>query len=447
VALLGALLALAVPGQLSCRPARSTPPRVVVLVSIDTLRADHVGAYGYSRATTPNLDAFAKEGTVFEDAMSPSPWTLPAHASLLTGLYPGRHGVVTHESRLPASVSTLAEAMGKSGFITAAVVNSHRLSPHYGLQKGFWKFRYVAEEAGQREPGSAITDQAVHWLKRYAGERVFLFVHYYDVHSDYASRPEFEELFLRPYEGPADGTTRGLRAHRTGELRYGAADAERLVDLYDAGIRQMDHELSRLFAAIQAHAGASGALVMVTSDHGEEFLERGGVLHGRTQFQEMLHVPLVVHGPGVPRGRRIETPVSLVDVPPTLLRLAGIEPPSGLDGEDLSNLLGPAPPAHLSRRALFAAADHQDDRFDERHAVRRGSFKLHADRAMRETRLFDLDADPGEERDLSAERPDVRRDLGAHLARYGELARPSASATGAISPEDRARLESLGYLQ
>lgn len=431
-----------------CRSERGDPaPRTVVLISIDTLRADHLGSYGYSRPTSPHMDALAAQAVLFEDVTSPSPWTLPAHASLLTGLYPSRHGLTTHTSHLPESVTTLAEMLARQGFMTAAVVNSHRLSSHYGLERGFEKFLYVKERAGQREPGTAITDKATQWLRRFAGERLFLFVHYYDVHSDYASRPEFERPFVRVYHGPADGTTNQLRAHRAGTFRFAPEDARHLVDLYDAGIRQMDEELARLLSAIETH-GAGRALVIVTSDHGEEFLERGGVLHGRTQFQELLRVPLILRGPGLPRGHRVKTPVSLVDVLPTLLRLVTVDASAGLDGEDLTSLWSGAPRLHLGRRALFAEADHWDDAFDITSAVRRERHKLHFNRLTGASQLFDLEQDPGEQVDLSVTRPDVREDLGARLARLRELRRTAAARSSApLSPEEVERLRSLGYMQ
>jgi arylsulfatase A-like enzyme len=345
------------------------------------------------------------------------------------------------DSYLPATISTLAETLARHGFLTAAVVNSYNLSDHYGLERGFQRFHYVRENAGQREPGTAVTERALRWLTTHADKRLFLFVHYYDVHSDYVSRPEFERLFESGYRGPVDGTTRQLREFRAGRIRFRPEDAARLVDLYDAGIRQLDQELQRLLSAID-----SRALVFITSDHGEEFLERGGVLHGRTQFQELVRVPLLVRGPRLPPGLRVSTPVSLVDVVPTLLRLVGLDPLPGIDGEELTSLWTDAARPGLKDRVLFGEADHGNAESDITRAVRRGRHKLHYNRLTRVSQLFDLETDPGEREDRVTKEPEVVAGLDQRLARFLTIS-PPAGKSAPLSPEEAERLRSLGYLQ
>jgi arylsulfatase A-like enzyme len=426
--------------------ARARPPQqIVVLVSIDTLRADHLGCYGYRRKTSPALDRLAAEGTVFEDAMTPAPWTLPAHASLLTGLYPSRHGLKAHDRYLPASVRTLGESFARAGFVTAAVVNSQNLSPRFGLDRGFREFLYVEEVAGQRAPTRKIVDQAVAWLKRYGSGRLFLFVHSYDVHSDYASEPEYEREFVTAPKRGVDGTTAQLMAYRQGKLKLSPAAAPYLMDLYDAGIRQMDDELARLVGALRDGGLLDRTLFLLTSDHGEEFFEHGDVLHGRTQFQEVVRVPLVLRGPGIAAGRRISTPVSLIDVMPTLLSRLGVKPPEALDGEDLTRLLeGDA--GRLATRVLFGEADHNNAQADVTRAVRRGSSKLVYDRLTEKHALYDLSQDAAERSDVAAARPELARELMEPLRRFlairGETGTPLK-----LSPEELQRLRSLGYLQ
>jgi len=278
-------------------------------------------------------------------------------------------------------------------------------------------------------------------MERYAGRKLFLFVHYYDVHSDYRSRPEYERQFVRPYAGRADGTTDQLTAYREGKVALDAGDAPHLVDLYDAGIRQMDAELSRLFVAL---ATGDPTLLVVTSDHGEEFLERGGVLHGRTQFQEVVRVPLILRGPGLPAGRRLATPASLIDVMPTLLAAAGAPPPASLDGVDLSPCWRTGEPPR--DRHLFGEADHNNEEPDITRAVRHGPHKLHFNRLTRDVALFDLAADPGERADVAAQRLEVVAGLRAHLDRFLQV-RPEATTPVQLTPEERERLRSLGYLR
>jgi arylsulfatase A-like enzyme len=438
------LAALAGAGT-ACR-ARPAIERVV-LVSIDTLRPDHLGAYGYARPTSPVLDALAARGVLFEDASSPSPWTLPAHASLLTGLYPGRHGVKGHDRYLPAAVPTLASLLGRAGWTTAAVVNSHNLGPRFGLDRGFQQFLYVEEVAAQRAPTTRLVDQALAWLRRHRDRPFFLFLHSYDVHSDYASLPEHERAFASPYDGPADGTTAQLIAFREGRVRLSARDAPHLVDLYDAGIRQMDAELGRLLSALSAEGLAEGTLLVVTSDHGEEFFEHGGVLHGCTQYEEVVRVPLVVSGPGVAAGRRVAVPASLLDVMPTVLGRLGVAFPPGLDGEDLGGLLSGGARPGLAERVLFGEADHHNVEHDITRAARRASWKLHFNRLSGEAALFDLRSDPGERTDLAPARPEVARELRSRLDRF-LLVQPAAPPPAVtLSPQEVEKLRSLGYVR
>ena len=182
-------------------------PELILLLSLDTLRADHLGLYGHHRATSPVLDAFAAGGTVFEDASSTSPWTMPAHASMLTGLYPLNHRVLTFETGLPGDIPTLAGELRAVGYRTAAAVNSGWLrKERFGLTRDFDQYLFVDDTQDRRAPNTWITDQSISWLETEDPRPLFLFVHYYDVHSDYSSLPEYERLFVSPYEGEADGT-------------------------------------------------------------------------------------------------------------------------------------------------------------------------------------------------------------------------------------------------
>jgi arylsulfatase A-like enzyme len=441
---LAALLAVLAPAC-SRAPAGAQPPQLIVLVSIDTLRPDHLGCYGYARNTSPTLDRLAREGTLFEDAMTPAPWTLPAHASLLTGLYPSRHGVKGFGHYLPAKLETLAQVLGRSGYATAAVVNSHLLTSRSGLDRGFQEFVYVEEMAPQREPTRKLVDQAIEWLTRSRARKAFVFLHSYDVHSDYKAEERYEREFLRPYAGKADGTSRQLMAVREGKAALGPADAPNLIDRYDAGIRQTDDEIARLVRFLETSGLLERTLLVVTSDHGEEFFEHGGVLHGRTQFQEVVRVPLILRGPGVPRGRRVAMPVSLLDVMPTLAARAGAKASANLDGDDLAPALaGDAP--RLAGRTLFGEADHVNSQPDITRAVRRGGFKLVYDRVTEERRVFDLAGDPGETRDASAAHAETTRQLEQQLQRFLAI-RAEQAGSSKLTPAEIEKLRSLGYVQ
>ncbi|OQY68341.1 MAG: hypothetical protein B6D46_03910 [Polyangiaceae bacterium UTPRO1] len=425
------------------RPAAPPPPRRVVLLSIDTLVPAHLGCYGYDRATSPRLDAVARTGVVFERATSPAPWTLPAHASMLTGLYPSSHGLRDHDVTLAANVATLADVLAAHGFATAAVVNSHNLSPLFGLQRGFQQYEYVKEEVGRREPTRAITDRAVEWLGQHRDDRFFLFVHTYDVHSDYRSLPEYERRFVRPYAGPADGTTAQLLRARTGKLTLDAADIEHVQDLYDAGIRQYDDELGRLLDAL---GDDPGTMLIITSDHGEEFGEHGGFLHGRTQFEEVVRIPLIVRGGGAPAGLRVATTASLIDVMPTILAAVGVPAPGALDGVDLAPLWRGDADA-IGERTLFHEADHNNAAPDVTRAVRHDREKLHVDRLTGSAMLFDLAADPGERRDVAAAEPARVGTLRAALEAFAKTHTATGGGPVTLTPEQLERLKSLGYVR
>ena len=434
---------------LSHAPASAAAPNVI-LISIDTLRADHLGCYGYARSTSPSLDRLASEGVVLTDVSAPSPWTRPSHASLLTGLYPSRHGVKTPAHGLSSAVATLAEHFAAAGYATKAIVNSEHLDERFGLLRGFAAFDYVSEWSRwppwrKRIVDSAdvITDRALRELAA-AGERpFFLFLHYYDPHSDYAPPGDYARLFVGPYEGPLDGDTEQLLEIQRTKRPLRREDRDHLVDLYDAEIRQLDAQLARLFAFLDEHGLTRSTIVAVTSDHGEEFLDHGSVLHGHTLYQELLAVPLILRGPGVAVGRRVSAVASLVDVPPTLLSLAGLSPLSEVDGLDLSTQWTLDPPEPTDR-AVFAEADSKNAQPDVKRMVRSGRWKLCYDRLEKKAQLYDLAADPMEQVDVSESNREIVAELEARLERFMRGERSVAQPI-VVPPAARERLRSLGY--
>jgi arylsulfatase A-like enzyme len=471
-------------------PPSGRPP-LVILVSLDTLRADHLGLYGYERSTSPILDALALESAVFDDASTTAPWTLPAHASMLTGLYPVSHGVMTGRQRLPGDVPTLAGFLRARGFNTAAVVNSFWLKKgNFDITRDFEHNLWVEEDVHRASPSSWVTDQAIEWLKaRKDDEPMFLFVHYFDAHSDYASLPEYENLFVRPYDGTVKGTAvelmeqnvdpvvvehcrmnfneqdctghnihAGLVVDEEFERRvFNDADIQHLVDLYDAGIRQLDAEIGRLFRYLDEAGLAEEALLVVVSDHGEEFAEHGGTDHMRTQYQEVVRICFLLRGPGVPAGIRYETPISLVDLTPTILSFAGIARTTPTEGLDLSVLWTGGDRSEFDSRLIFhdagwGASSHNIESLlpyaPRSHSVRRGQYKLYySNRAEPNHVLFDLEADPGETRDVTAEHPELAAELRRVLDERDAAvqARQEAPAVK-LDPEEAARLRALGYL-
>jgi arylsulfatase A-like enzyme len=441
----GALL-LASAGLGACSE-RAPRARNVILISVDTLRADRLGCYGYGRPTTPFLDRQARAGVLFEDATATSSWTYPSHASMFTGLYPGRNGATELEQRMRPAVASLAEWLAARGFRAEGVVSS-TLFLGYGLERGFEKLEYV--EPGGVEP-SHVTAKALEWLAAVEREKPFFFlVHYLDPHSDYGALPEFEAPFHEPYEGPATGKSAQLFEHIQGLLRFTPADARHLSNLYDAGVRQQDAELEKLFAALEREGLLADTLVLLTSDHGEEFLEHGGVMHGLAQYEESVRVPLVLWGPDLPAGVRVADGVSLVDLMPTVLDVLGLPAPAGLDGVSL-RALWESPGATRAPRALFVEADMDPPGPTARRmvpgddlAVRRGRHKLVLDPKTGQARLYDLTADPAEAHDVAGQFPELVGELEAELARF-RAARAAPAPGAPLDEEDMKRLEALGY--
>jgi arylsulfatase A-like enzyme len=416
----------------SCRSdvGDAAAPRNILLLSIDTLRADHLGCYGYARDTSPNLDALAARGVLFEQVVSPAPWTMPAHASLLSGVYPRHHGVRAFGQPLPARLSTLASALGAAGYRTAAVVNFAPLAP---LVESFEESWTVRPGQGDAE---AVFEIASRWLAQEPSP-FFLFLHVYDVHLPHPPRSPF----LEPYDGVVTGGALQVQAFRRGELALDADDARHLRDLYDGEIRRLDEKLGRFLEALERDGRLERTLVAVVADHGEEFFEHGSLGHGHSLHPELLRVPLILAGPTLPRGLRVQAPVSLLDTAPTLLTLVGVPPLTGSDGVDLSSHWG----APDGARPLFSETNHWLGNRDRnlRRAVRRGRYALHYDALSASYALFDLREDPFEEVDVSARHPRVTAEL-RRLLEPTIPARRRAPAP-AVPPELTEELRQLGY--
>jgi len=445
------------------------PRHNVLLVSIDTLRPDFLGCYGRAGGVSPAIDRVAQAGVVFEDVTSASPWTLPSHASMLTGMYPSTHGVRNHEFKLEAE--SLATWLGKAGYQTMALVNTHNVGhPEFGLMRGFdpltthWEIEMdlVGDKVlpGIKNRAPRMVKRALRWLKdRDPSRPFFLFFHSYDVHTDFTPDEKWVEEYVEPYEAREvggvrvlDGVTDELVKVRNrmirGDLDLTDADVRHLEQLYEAELRTFDEEIRVLFDYLDESGLSETTLVAITSDHGEEYNEHGGILHGRTHYQELIRIPWILRGPGVPAGTREELPVHLVDVAPTLLALAGVPAFPEMDGLDAS--LCWRDPAGLPEvRFLFSEADHNNivDRVtinDMKAMVRLGYDVLHYNRVTGQKELYDLTSDPTEQHDLAAEDPErvdfLFAKLEAFLARKG-----SATDIGPVSAEDQEWLQKLGY--
>jgi arylsulfatase A-like enzyme len=427
-------------------PTAATRPSapLFLLVSVDTLRADRLGLYGNPRETSKHLDAFAAESAVFDAAWTTAPWTLPAHASLLTGLYPVHHRVDTPGARLPENLPTLADSLRAAGFDTRASVNSHFFNEKSGLLRGFDRTHVETESTRQFGATARGVDRVLLWLAEPRKRPLFVFLHTFDAHADYLAPAMDRGTFSQDYAGPMDGVTGQLLAVRSGEESLDAGDAAHLRDLYDESLRSIDTELGRLLAALREGDPPGNTLVVITSDHGEEFFDHGDVLHGRNHRPEVVRVPLVMRHASIPAGLRIREPVSLVDVAPTALALLGLPALPGSDGRDLSPLLSGEDHEPLGERPLFVAGDHGLQPANRLASVRRGRFALHLDLDSFEVELYDLEQDPEERAALPVEGSALAADLGRELRAHLASAR-AAAPVRELAPHEQALLESLGY--
>lgn len=363
--------------ELLTAAAEPRPPRPnLVLISIDTLRADRLGLYGYDRPTSPYLDAWARGAVVFEDAVAPAPWTLPSHVSMLTGMGALAHGV---NGRLPApdSLPFLAETLRAHGYSTAAWTGGSWLAARYGFAQGF--DRYHAWTAPDDWDGelAAHVEEAVAWLRRSPPEPFFLFFHTFETHAPYLPREPFysrwasdaglrsapERIYdrlLPPLAEEGFALRKQLALSRDGEAPFGTTPEERLQAgiAYDSGVAYADRQLGRLLEALAEDDLARRTLVVVTSDHGESLFEEGLVSHGHLHDSN-LRVPWILALPdGRRAARRVATQVSLVDLVPTVLDLMELPVPGGLDGDSRAPAIRGAPEAVPSLAAAYAGSSN-----------------------------------------------------------------------------------------
>ncbi len=437
---------------LGCGGARPAADSALLVV-VDTLRADHLGLYGYARRTSPALDAWAAGAAVFERAYSVSPWTLPAFGTLFTGRLPSHHMAGTFPrqpngaapgkkefQRLSDAVPTLAQLLAGQGLATGAILCNAFLHPRFGLDRGFDTYDFIPCGPRDIRRADAAVDAALGWLGEHGERPFFLVLHLFDPHVVYEPPEGFRGLFARWLE-ERDDRVSDLKEIR-GRLRRGEPlDREFLAAAYDEEIAFVDQQLGRLFRSLDERGLGDRLLVVVTSDHGEEFFDHGGFEHGHTIYDELLRVPLLLGGPGVRRGRH-GSPVGLADLFPTLLEGLGYAPPAGLAGTSLWPLLGGAGGPDAEPRLLVAERTLYGP---ERRAAVRWPLKLAQDVRRGQLTLHDLAVDPGERRDLAAERPDQAAALLAELeaALAGGPGRSEAAELDDATVES---LRALGYL-
>ena len=393
----------------------------VILISLDALRADKLGV-----GLTPNLDAFAGESVVFNDVMSPAPWTLPSHMSVWTGRWPTVHGVTNKlrllaqdqmaETVLSPGIETFPDRLIEEGFVAAAFTGGAGVQGRYGFGRNFEQ--YVDDRYFGGTDYSA--PKAVEWLRANQDRRFFLFLHGYDVHGQFPL-PE-ATLSGVSYDGALNGGIEeqaGLREKGLDAIvepgdpsvlgGVGPEDADFLEAVYDAKIRAMDERFGSFMAELRALGLLENSLVVVMSDHGEEFLEHGALDHGHTLYQEQLHTVMMMRFPGYARQHDVDSVARLVDLFPTVFDALGLEPPRDIDGVSL------LPMMRGQEQPLVGYAETDYRLFVHHRAIRKGDHKLILDLMDGGIELYDVASDPGETQDISSAEPRLTYELEQEL--------------------------------
>jgi arylsulfatase A-like enzyme len=438
----GALLGAGVlAGPAGCARAPGPTPPAVVFVSIDTLRPDHLGCYGYSRPTSPEIDRFREEAVLFTQAVAHAPSTLSSHASMFTSLLPPHHGAsVLNRSAITPSATLLAEVLRDAGFATASFNGGGQLHPAWGLDRGFDVYESFAASDGSRLGEDTFRERltaAKDWVESVRAEPFFLFLHTYEVHHPYTPDPERLALMETGYDGRLSGriSIRVLEKINAGTKALRPGDLDHIVAAYDAEISSADAGFSELLALLRELGRYDSSVIMLTSDHGEAFGERGRIgWHGDTLYDEQLRVPLVVRLPGGRlAGTTVDGQVRGVDLAPTILSLLGLPAPEEFSGAalDIAERVGAEP------RWALAEVDGSPNEL----SVRTPRWKWYRGR------LYDLAADPGEITDVAPRRPEVEQDLAGRLADLMRSRAPAGETPIEVDEDLQERLKALGYVQ
>lgn len=457
----GLVLGLSAAAGCSRSPSRPVPSATapnVLVVLIDTLRADKLGCYESDLGLTPRIDRLAGEGFLFERAFAHAPWTLPSAASLLTSTYPGRHGAGGRQgdrfrfTKISPEVRTLAECFREGGYETGAIVNVLFLAPKYGIARGFGDFDFRPPEANQRDQRTAgeVTDRAIAWIRRHeaSSDRPFFYLaHYFDPHLTYDPPASYRKRFALPVDHARDDELFGTESDMI-RLRAGAVDAKllpmnRLERLYNGEVAYTDEQVGRLVDTLDEMGLAESTLVVLTADHGEEFLDHGGYEHGHTLYDELIQVPLIFRQPGTIAAGRASATVGQIDVGPTVCGLAGIPPEATFQGHSLEPMMSGG---SVENRVVLSQGNVWGASLS---SLRFGGYKL-IERPDG-VELYHLATDRRERRDLSRSAghggrlAKMREDLALMreaTARHGE----DSDQVVNLSESEIRRLAALGYI-
>ena len=458
------------------------PVRGVILIWADTLRRDHLDAYGYSRPTAPTVRGLAEQGVRFADCVAQASWTKVSGPSIFTSLYPTTHGVSDIAHRLPASATTLTEVFHEAGWATLGLGSVGFMGKMTNLHQGFEEFQEgtsIPTREASSKTARVEVDRLLPWLDAHRDVPFFVLLHVVDPHSPFRPDPPYDTMWADPARREEhERQNKAVRPFITNPnlRRFGMPTRDEVVkakidpaayiayerDWYDGSIRGMDAELGRVRERLSTLGMDGQVVVAFISDHGEEFQEHGRQFHGQSVYGELTNVPLIFWGPGhVASGRVVEGTVQLIDVMPTLIELAGLRPPAGMQGRSLASVLrAGAPAAELPPLPAIAEKHAHTGAVGTEEvgsvALFSGGWKLiqSAERppGTPEFELFDHRADPLDGTDVAAQHPDVVQRLAKDLAAWRTMAmgarlKPDSEGAAALGKEELERLRALGYIQ
>lgn len=435
----------------------------IILIGVDTLRADHLGSYGYHRNTSENIDSLAGDSFIFTNAVAASSWTKPSMASIMTALYPTVHGAIGPAEMLLEKHHTLAEMLKENGYTTVGVNTNGNISHIWKFDQGFDVYQYPHQfipaenlvykgyEGGYSFPSAcAVTDCAIQWLKRDREEPFFLFLFYLDPHDPYTINEEFS--FGQTYNGPIDGSREKLKEIDQMGAQQAAEVRQYIIDLYDGEIAYTDKHIGRLIDYCKKSGLYNNTLIVLTSDHGEGLWDDGFRAHGSTVSQAQINIPLIIHCPPLAGGKTIKQFTSTINILPTILEATGIEPPDQFQGKSLLPLmLGRREKERLIYSELAYGSRDLDGIILDR-------LKLVRNRKNNSYELYDLN-DGQEKNDLLASQnksaqKDFQRVLAAltkqqhdNVTLREKLQIGDTVSRTELPDEVRSQLEALGYLQ
>jgi len=419
----------------------------VVIICIDSLCSDHLSCYGYERDTSPYIDRIARSGILFKNAISQAPWTKPSVASLFTSMYMSVHDVwysykdtedYTISCRLSGDIVTLAEILKIHGYETAAFGQKLHIQKEFGFKQGF---NLLNMRLGK---SANITKNAISWLRAKQPNKFFMYIHYDDAHFPYTPADNFKMYDV--YKSNVNVTGENCKPIRRGEIKLTEEDVNHVVALYDGEIKSTDKKIEVLLNQLDQMGYGNNTLVIILADHGDEFMEHGGVGHGHTLYDELIRVPLIMKGPTIPKNIQSDGLVQSIDIAPTIFDILDLQPDKEMEGKSLIPL-------------IFKTREVNDYAYSERkgydnedffRAIRTKKWKLIRNFNKKQNVLFDLEKDPGEFVDVKDQYPKIAAELESQLFEWlkkveKKVEKLQFKGTVKIDESTKERLKSLGY--